>query len=585
MPAEQRADGAPDPRAAVGWRPSPSEERSDAQSESAASPLGARVARRGALGSLRWRLAAWVALVVVLSTGVAFVAVYRGTGTQLRNQIDREVAGDADELAHALTSSGARTPRGVLTAASGYIRGQPFDASSTLLFALVPGAGVATNTPELFGPHAPDDGESAAVQAQENRLSGRLLSAGYGYSTLSLPDVGQLRLLKRLVSVTGERGGSRANGDRTVRSRQVTIGVGESEASVAHAQRGVARAFILAGLLTLAGALLASLAIGARFSRPLRRMATVAAQVDAGDLHPRIHDVEREGQEVRVLADAFNHMLDRLTDAFAGQRAFVADASHELRTPLTVIRGQLEVLAAQQEPPGEEVRRVERLVQAELARVTRLVDDLLVLAKAEQTQFLRLEPIELESFVEELWGGTTLLAPRRFELGEVPAGTLLADPDRLAQALRNLLANAIAHTVPEGGLVRLDVERSGEQGHGPRPVRPDVERPEGRGQGGEWVRFVVHDDGPGIPAEQRERVFDRFHRTDAARDRASGGTGLGLAIVRAIAEAHGGRVAASESFAGGARVELELPGFTPAAPPSAVSDPEPVPSAAQVQRE
>ena len=102
-----------------------------------------------------------------------------------------------------------------------------------------------------------------------------------------------------------------------------------------------------------------------------------------------------QGDEVKVLADAFNHMLDRLTDAFAGQRAFVADASHELRTPLTVIRGQLEVLAAQRDPSGEEVRRVERLVQAEIARISRLVDDLLLLAKTEQTQFLRIEPIEL----------------------------------------------------------------------------------------------------------------------------------------------------------------------------------------------
>ena len=168
--------------------------------------------------SLRWRLAAWVALVVVLSTGVAFAAVYRGTGTQLRHQIDREIAGDADELAHVLSASGARTPQGALAAARGYIRGQPFDASSTLLFALVPGAGVATNTPELFGRHAPDDGESATVQAQENRLSRRLLSAGYGYSTLSLPDVGQLRLLKRPVSVPTEREGSRSNGDRAVAS-------------------------------------------------------------------------------------------------------------------------------------------------------------------------------------------------------------------------------------------------------------------------------------------------------------------------------------------------------------------------------
>jgi signal transduction histidine kinase len=142
----------------------------------------------------------------------------------------------------------------------------------------------------------------------------------------------------------------------------------------------------------------------------------------------------------------------------------------------------------------------------------------------------------------------SLLARRRFELGRVPQGTLRADPDRLAQALRNLVANAIEHTLAREGLVRLRIARTGER-----------------------VAFIVEDDGPGIPADQRERVFDRFQRTDSARDRASGGTGLGLAIVRAIAEAHGGRVAAGPSREGGARMELELPGFRPAvAPVSAV---------------
>ncbi|HYM55725.1 MAG TPA: HAMP domain-containing sensor histidine kinase, partial [Solirubrobacteraceae bacterium] len=371
-------------------------------------------------------------------------------------------------------------------------------------------------------------------QGKEDRLSAQLLTAGEGYSTVALPDVGDLRLLKRLVRVPG--------------GPTVTVGVGEPLAAVGHAQSGVASAFILAGILALAGALLASYLIGTRVSRPLRRMAAVAARVDAGDLHPRIHDVGGQGDEVKVLADAFNHMLDRLTDAFAGQRAFVADASHELRTPLTVIRGQLELLASQSSPSGEEVRRVQRLVQAEIARISRLVDDLLLLAKTEQTQFLRIEWIDLDAYVRELWDGMSLLASRHFELGSVPQGTLRADPDRLAQALRNLLGNAIDHTAPEHGLVRMRVEEA------PR----------------ERLRFIVEDDGPGIPVDQRERVFHRFHRTDAARDRASGGTGLGLAIVRAITDAHGGTVKAGSSPEGGARIELELPGFTPAygaAPP------------------
>jgi signal transduction histidine kinase len=496
-----------------------------------------------------------VAAVVVVCTAISFVVVYNDTGTQLRRQIDREIAGDLEELSQTVRTAAHRSAhsaapmRQVAGAVSSYVRDQPFSASSTLQFAVVHGrrsseAATATNRPELFGSNRPDDGEGVAEQQHENILSQRLLTVPDGYTTVSLPDIGALRLLKHSLTLSGDT--------------HVVVGVGERLVSVSNAQRGVAEAFILASLLTLAGALAASYLIGTRFSRPLRNMAAVAARVNAGDLHPRIHGVGGGGgEEVAVLAESFNHMLDRLTDAFSSQRAFIADASHELRTPLTVIRGQLEVLAAQADPPSTEVRRVERLVGAEIARISRLVDDLLVLAKAEQTEFLRIEPIDLEPFVAELWDGVSLLAARHFELGPVPAGTLTADPDRLAQALRNLVSNAIEHTEPEHGLVRLDVEHLG---------------------GG--VRFAVSDDGPGIPVDQRERIFDRFHRTDAARDRASGGTGLGLAIVRAIVEAHGGWVRAGASAVGGARIELELPRFV-TAPHMAKDSPVVGPSLAQ----
>lgn len=485
------------------------------------------VRTRLALVGLRWRLAGWVALVMLVCTGISFVAVYRGTGAQIRQQIDREIAADAGDLAHDLVLADARGPKRVAEVADRYVRDQSFATSSTVLFVLVPGAATSTNRPELFSQSTPEDNETAAEQNEENHLSHKLVTAADGYSTLSLPDVGDLRVVKRALRL---RAGAMT----------VTVGVGEPLSAVGHAQAGVARAFILAGILALAGALLASYLIGTRVSRPLRRMAAVAARVDAGDLHPRIHDPGGQGHEVRVLTDAFNHMLDRLTEAFAGQRAFVADASHELRTPLTVIRGQLEVLAAQSDPSAGEVRRVEYLVQAEIARMTRLVDDLLLLAKSEQTQFLRIAPIELDPFVNELWHGMSTIADRRFELGSIPEGTLRADPDRLAQALRNLIDNAIEHTAPGVGIVRLGVTALRD----------------------ERVRFSVEDDGAGILAGQRERVFERFHRTDAARDRVSGGAGLGLAIVQAIATAHEGSVAAGESPEGGARFELELPGFS-----------------------
>ena len=475
---------------------------------------------------LRWRLAGWVALVTLVCTSIAFIATYGGTGTQLRAQIDSELSGDAGELAHALLLVRSPTPQRVARAADAYVRDQPFRATSTLLFAVVPGAGTATNRPELFASEAAEVGESAAAQSSERRSAAALLSTREGYSTEPLLDVGSLRLLRRTIALGG--------------GLSVAIGVGEPLATVSHAQAGVARAFILAGALALAGALLASLLIGTRVSRPLRRMAAVATRVDAGDLRPRITDADGGGTEVRVLADAFNHMLDRLTEAFASQQAFVADASHELRTPLTVMRGQLEVLAAESEPSAAEVQRVERVVRAEIDRISRLVDDLLLLAQTEQQRFLRVERVRLSPFVRELWDGMSLVAERRFELSQLPEGALRADPDRLAQALRNLLANAIEHTRDRDGLVRLRVDADAAAGS---------------------VRFVVDDDGPGIARAERERVFDRFHRTDSARDRRSGGTGLGLAIVRAIAQAHGGSVSASESPEGGASFVLELPGF------------------------
>ena len=476
---------------------------------------------------LRWRLTAWVAGVMVIAAAVVFAVVYVSTGAQIRGQIDRDIRDDTAQLSATLRPLAGQPVAQVAAAARRYVRGRPYTASSTLLFVLVPGARTVSNHLEVFGASGPESGETSTEQSRENRSGQKLLDPHLGYSVERIPDVGRMRVHEALVRV-----GNLA----------VIVGAGEPLVTVERAQHSVARAFVLAGAVTLLLALVASYLAGARVTAPLRRMAAVARRVDAGELEPRMEPPTGSGHEVRVLAEAFNHMLDRLSEAFAGQREFVADASHELRTPLTVIRGQLEVLAAQDSPSPEEVRRVERLVQAEITRISRLVDDLLLLAQAEQTNFLREEPVNVRSFVNELWDGLSLTAERRFELGTVPDGTLHADPDRLAQALRNLARNAIEHTVEASGLVRLEVER----------LAPDK------------LRFAVIDDGPGIPAAERERIFERFHRTDPARTRSAGGAGLGLAIVQAIAEAHGGVVRAREPRDGrGARVELVLPGFRP----------------------
>ena len=488
-----------------------------------------RAIRRLTPASLRWRLTIWVAVLLLLSAAAVFVVIYAETGSELRRQIDRDLAGDTSQLAQALRSSAGESSRHIAQAALRYMRGQPYTANSTLLFVLVPGQPTASNHPEVFGTRRPEDGETAAQQIQENEADRRLSVRRLGYSTEHVSDVGALRIHERALKFGGVK---------------VVVAAGEPLALVERAQHGLAGAFVLAGVLALVFALLTSYIAGARVSAPLRRMAQVAARIDAGDLSPRMETGRDRRGELATLAEAFNHMLDRLAHAFERQREFVADASHELRTPLTVIRGQLEVLAAQKDPPEAEVRHVEEVVLAEVGRVDRLVEDLLLLARAEQQDFLRPEQIQLRPFVDELWHGLGLTARRRFEIGPVPDGSLRADPDRLTQALRNLARNAIEHTSAPGGLVRLEVGRVGQ----------------------ERVRFVVLDDGPGIPAEERGRIFERFHRTDAARSRNSGGTGLGLAIVRAIAEAHGGRVRAVQPPSGrGAMVELIVPGYDPGA--------------------
>lgn len=475
-------------------------------------------------GGLRWRLTAWVAAVLVASVAVIFVLVYEHTGSVLRGQIDHDIAGDTRQLAQVVESLRGRSHAQVAAALSRYVTAQPYTANSTLLFGLIAGRGAVSNHPEVFGSATGEENESVPEQQLENAAGRRLLVPRLGYSTIEIPDVGKMRIHERLATTGVVR---------------VTVGAGEPLATISRAQRGVAKSFILAGGITLALALIASYLAGARVSAPLRRLASVAARVDAGDLEPRMEVSGRRGDELRVLAEAFNQMLDRLADAFASQREFVADASHELRTPLTVIRGQLEVLAASRSPSAEEVRRVEQVVRAEIGRINRLVDDLLLLAQAERTDFLRPETIELDAFVADLWDGISLTADRDFELGPVPRGPLRADPDRVAQAVRNLARNAIEHTAPDTGLVRLEVERLA----------------------GDRVRFAVIDDGPGIPPAERERVFERFHRTDEGRARSTGGAGLGLAIVRAIAEAHGGYVRARDANGRGARIELVLPGF------------------------
>jgi len=313
-------------------------------------------------------------------------------------------------------------------------------------------------------------------------------------------------------------------------------GEGSSLSPIEDAQSDVEQTFLVVGAAALVAALLAGYLLAARTASPLRRFAATAAKVDAGDLAPRLEASAADAAELRTLAEAFNHMLDRLDRAFARQRQFVSDASHELRSPLTAIRGQLEVLARKESPSAEEIRRVEALTMTEMRRVERLVDDLLALARLDEGVAPALREVESASFLRGLADG----APDGpIVVGELAAGSIRIDPDLVAQVVRNLLSNSRRHAGPGGG-VALSA-----------------------GTDSDSLVVIVDDDGPGIPPEQRERVFDRFHRSESSRNRASGGSGLGLGIARSIVEQHGGRIWVEGSPLGGARVSFRLPGFRP----------------------
>jgi signal transduction histidine kinase len=224
------------------------------------------------------------------------------------------------------------------------------------------------------------------------------------------------------------------------------------------------------------------------------------------------------------------------------QERFIHDASHELRTPVTIARGHLELLQ------GHGVAAPELEVSLdELARIDAIVERLLVLATADQPDFLRIAEIEVEPFLEDVFMRWSEMAPRAWHLGPIASGPLLVDAERLRAALDALLENAVKYT-QEYDSIKLRA----------------------RSEGADRLVIEVEDEGCGVPPQALDRIFDRFARADAARTRATGGVGLGLAIVDAIAKGHGGRCTV-QSTQHGSIFALHLPRFAPAAYASSAS--------------
>jgi len=294
------------------------------------------------------------------------------------------------------------------------------------------------------------------------------------------------------------------------------------------------RALIAATVISIVSAAVVSLAVAARIAGPIGTLAAAARRVAGGHYAERVPVPDPD--ELGELATSFNEMASSLETTERRRLQLVGDVAHELRTPLTTLDGYLEGLEDAVIAPTEETWR---LLRAETGRLTRLVNDLSELWRAEARQLpLRIETVDAAVLAGEVVDRfRPLAAPRGVDLVvRAEPATAHADRDRVAQVLANYLSNALRHA-PDGSVVTVTTTASG--GH---------------------ATFGVSDQGPGIARDQLEAVFERFYRVDAARSRASGGSGIGLAIVRALAGAMGGRAWAESRGPGtGATFLLELP--------------------------
>lgn len=347
-------------------------------------------------------------------------------------------------------------------------------------------------------------------------------SARPAYASLALNRLGRWRM--------ASRGVSGSTGPLIV---QAAVSLKPNDEAV----RELVAVLLLAGPLTLAGAVVGGYWLARQALAPVDRMVATAQEITATRLDRRL-DAPNPRDELGRLASTFNDMFARLQRSFEEVRRFTADAAHELRTPLAVMRTEAEVVLRAPRDPERDGRALEDLLE-EIDRLTRLVTQLLFLCREDSGVGVgSLLPVHLESMIREVGDHMQVVADEKgvfLRVDSQQLGPVRGDADRLRQLLFNLLDNAIKYT-PTGGTVTI----RGESSNGTASVE-------------------VTDTGIGIPAEHLDRVFDRFYRVDPSRSQNEAGTGLGLAICRSIAEAHEGDLKIESTSGRGTRMTLTLP--------------------------
>jgi heavy metal sensor kinase len=453
---------------------------------------------------LRVRLTAWhAALLAVTIVGLGAFLVLE-LRSDLQAQLDRDLRAGAPLVVQGYASQGNDEFLEVAERALPRVgsAAQVLDAGGRVVLAF--GEGVAARQ------MAP-----AAVRAEAHAERPRLVTLRLG------PTQQRYRALVLPVQRLGQR--------------QVAV-VAESLAGVEESTHQVLILFLLAGPAALAATALGGWWLARGALAPVERMAAKAREIGIDRLDERIA-IPRAADEIGRLALTLNAMLDRLERGVDEKHRLIADASHELRTPLAVMRAELDVTLRGGDLPAD-ARPVLESVREEVSRMSRTVDNLLTLAEVDEGR-LGLLPtrLRLDAAID---AAARPLGPLATEKGlRLRAGgeacEVDADPQRLHQALTNLIENAIKYARP-GGEVAVTAWSRGDE-----------------------VGVTVADDGPGIPAAAREQLFDRFYRVDGSRGRENGGSGLGLAICREIAGAHGGRVWVESEEGRGSAFTLALP--------------------------
>ncbi len=488
---------------------SPSESPSASTTESS-SASSSESARRGPWwSSIRLRIVVGYVVLVAAALAISIVVTRQVLLARLERDIDRALAQEVEELRNLASGNDPST-------------GEPFGSDAeaildTFLRRNVPGANESFYS-FVGGQRFLSSFDAPQEVWSDEPLVGRWTSVTEPLQATTQTDVGEIQYLAVPLSTSGETTGVFVVAYFPATDRDEIL--------------VVVRVLTLAGVVVLLASAVLAWSLAGRVLRPVRRLTATARQISDTDLSQRI---EVEGRdELAELGSTFNAMVERLENGFLQQRRFLDDVAHELRTPITIVQGHIDLLG---DDPDERAESVATITD-ELDRMNRYVNDLLLLAKAENGEFLQFEPVDLGELAVMLEQRLGLLGDRVWELDDAPAPgkvAILGDRDRLVQAMLNLATNAVQHT-NSGDPLAFGIDTTVDT-----------------------ARLWVRDSGPGLDEAVIDQLFTPRFRGAASRVQRSEGMGIGLSIVDAVARGHGGRATAANEPGGGARFTIELP--------------------------